>query len=242
MKVLSTVSPVSLFLRRSRLYYGVRCIVRNVQNTKSYLFSTMSPRSFYVVEMYHNHMYTFYPIVLCTAIPQFMTSLNDDGSGKSPCSFVVVRPLCSFVRLLRQHATANEWRMEQRRRTTRTSRWCPRSFVWLNDNVIPCVVQVVLSLLPSFFASFVPFTERLCLYRVANVCSTRKGDRLRGRIRRSPTTSPPKETTTTCKSLSNSHVHACCVLALVRVTFTSRCTSDDDVVCRCVLFPTTVRL
>ena len=112
MNVLSTVSQV-LFLPRSSLYYGVRCIVRNVENTKSYLFSTMSLPLFYVVEMYHNHMNTFYRIVLCTAIRNsstsprrlvlFMTSFNDDGSGKSPCSFVVVRPLCSFVRLLRQH-------------------------------------------------------------------------------------------------------------------------------------------
>ena len=53
-----------------------------------------------------------------------------------------------------------------------------RSLVGWNDSVIDCVVQRVLYLSPSFVASFVPCTQPVCLYRVANVCSMRKEDRL----------------------------------------------------------------
>ena len=66
----------------------------NVRNTKLYLFSTISLRFFYVVECTYNHTYTFYGIILCSAIlissmssrrlVSFMTSHENDGSGKPP--------------------------------------------------------------------------------------------------------------------------------------------------------------
>ena len=116
--------------------------------------------------------------------------------------FVVVVP--SFICFANK---ANERTKERIRRTTYSRPH--RSFKLLNDNDNNYSVQCVLFLLPLFFASFV-------------LCSMRKDDHLAGRIRRSATTSPRKETTTTYNSLSNSHVHAyralvCCVFTFVSV-------------------------